>query len=98
MFIDEKKIIRGNESEDVAHLALVEDRVSDAILADILKDNDIPFMRKERSSGIGASVISGFCVFGADFYVRRDRLDEARELYEAFLCGNDESAEDSEND
>ena len=43
MFIDEKKIIEGNESEDVAHLALVEDRVSDSILADILKDNDIPF-------------------------------------------------------
>ena len=49
MFIDEKKIIEGNESEDVAHLVHVDDRVTDAILCEILRDNDIPYMKKERS-------------------------------------------------
>ena len=44
MFIDEKKIIEGNESEDVAHLAHVEDRVSEAILADILTVTVLQFL------------------------------------------------------
>lgn len=98
MFIDEKKIIEGNESEDVAHLTHVDDRVSDAILSDILKDNGIPFMRKERSAGIGSSVIAGYCVFGVDFYVSREKLEEAKELYNAFLCAEQVFDTDTEND
>ena len=85
MFIDEKKIIEGNESEDVAHLAYVRDRVSEALLCDILRDNGIPYMRKERSCGLGASVIAGFSVFGSDIYVAREKLDAARELYMAYM-------------
>ena len=87
MFVDEDKIIKGNESKDVAHLAHVEDRVGEAILCDILRDNGIPFMKKDRSAGLATSIIAGFSVFGVDFYVSRDRLDEAKELYEAFLSG-----------
>ena len=98
MFIDEKKIIEGNESEDVAHLVHVDDSVTDAILCEILRDNDIPFMKKERSGGLVTNVIMGFNVFGSDIYVARDRLDEARELYEAYMSGNAEFDENTENE
>ncbi len=98
MFIDEKKIIEGNESEAVAHLVHIEDSVTDAILCEILHDNDIPFMKKERSGGLAASVITGFNVFGSDIYVARDRLEDARELYEAYMSGNAEFDENTENE
>ncbi len=98
MFIDEKRIIAGNESDDVAHLAHVTDRVGEALLCDILKDNNIPFMRKERSAGLATSILAGFSVFGVDIYVARDQLESARELYEAFLGGNATISEDTEKE
>ena len=98
MFIDDKKIIEGNESEQVAHLVHIEDSMTDAILCEILQDNDIPFMKKERGGGIAASVIMGFNVFGSDIYVARDRLEEARELYEAYMSGSAEIDDNTEND
>ena len=97
MFIDEKKIIEGNESESVAHLVHVEDSVTDAILCEILRDNGIPYMRKERSGGVATSVIMGFSVFGSDIYVAREKLEEARELYEAYMNGSAIIDEDTEN-
>ena len=97
MFIDEKKIIEGNESEDVAHLAYVRDRASEALLCDILRDNGVPYMRKERSRGVGASVIAGFSVFGSDIYVSRDKLELARELYMAYMSCDAQYDEDTEN-
>ena len=97
MFIDEKKIIEGNESEDVAHLVHVDDRVTDAILCEILRDNDIPYMKKERSGGMVTSVVMGFNVFGSDIYVAREKLELARELYEAYMSGNAEIVKNTEN-
>ena len=98
-FFDDSKRIEGNESEDVAHLALVEDRVSEQLLCGILEDNGIPFMRKERSRGIATSVIAGVAVFGVDIYVRRDMLEQAKELYEAYLCTSlDESLCETDNE
>ena len=89
MFIlfDDSKRIKANESEDVAHLALIEDRVSEMILCEMLEEEGIPYMRKERSRGIGMSVIVGFSVFGVDIYVKRDMLERAKELYKAYLSG-----------
>ncbi len=83
---DDSKRIKGNESEDVAHLALVEDRVSEQLLCGILEDNKIPYMRKERSRGVATSIIAGVAVFGVDIYVSRQCLDKARELYVAYIC------------
>ncbi len=97
MFIDEKKIIEGNESEDVAHLAHIDDSMTDAILCEILRDNDIPYMKKERNGGLATNVIMGFNVFGSDIYVAREKLELARELYEAYMSGNAEFDEDTEN-
>ncbi len=102
MFIlfDDSKRIKGNESEDVAHLALVEDMASEQLLCGILEDNGIPYMRKERSRGVATSVIAGLAVFGTDIYVSRPCLEHARELYEAYLCssGNILSEIDNEED
>ena len=98
MFIDEKRIIEGNESEDVAHLAHIDDSMTDAILCEILRDNDIPYMKKERSGGLATSVIMGFNVFGSDIYVAREKLEIARELYEAYMSGNAKIDENTEND
>lgn len=81
---DDSKRIEKNESEDVAHLAFVEDEVSDRLFCGILEQNGIPFMRKERGMGISTRAVIGYNFFGTDIYVRRDRLDEARELYRAF--------------
>lgn len=98
MFIDQRKIIEGNESEQVAHLAYVPDRASEALLCDILQDNGIPYMRKERSHGFGSGVIMGFSVFGSDIYVARDKLEEARALYTAFMSCDCPIEENTEND
>ncbi len=90
MFVlfDDSKRIKGNESEDVAHLALIEDMASEQLLCGILKDNGIPYMRKERSRGIATSIIAGVAVFGVDIYVSRPFLQKARELYDAFICSS----------
>ena len=98
MFIDQEKIIEGNESEAVAHLAYVRDRASEALLCDILKDNGISYMIKERSHGLGASVIMGFSVFGSDIYVQREKLELARELYMAYMSCDCKVEENTEND
>ena len=97
MFVDQNKIIEGNESADVAHLAYVIDRASEALLCDILHDNDIPYMRKDRSHGVASSVIAGFSVFGTDIYVARDKLDLARELYMAYMSCDVPCDEDGHN-
>lgn len=98
MFVDQEKIIEGNESEAVAHLAYVSDRASEALLCDILRDNGISYMIKERSHGLGASVIMGYSVFGSDIYVEREKLDEARELYMAYMTCDCPVEENTEND
>ena len=98
MFVDQRKIIEANESKDVAHLAYVRDRASEALLCDILADNGIPYMRKERSCGLGASVIAGFSVFGSDIYVARDLLERARELYAAYMSCDCPVEENTENE
>ena len=78
--------IKANESEDVAHLATVSDVASEQLLSGILKENNIPYMRKARSRAGG--VIVGIAESEIDIYVSRPCLEKARELYEAYFCSN----------
>ncbi len=95
---DDSKRIAGNESEDVAYLALFEDEVNANIFCEVLKDNNIPFMKKERGMGFTTNVILGFNALGTDIYVKRDMLDAAKELYAAFASDSFTESDASSDD
>ena len=50
------------------------------VLESILRDAEIPYLKKERGSGSSMKVIAGFSVFGTDLFVLREHLETARAL------------------
>ncbi len=50
------------------------------ILESILKDAEIPYLKKERGSGTSMKVITGFSVFGTDLFVLKEHLETAQAL------------------
>ncbi|MBQ7171812.1 MAG: DUF2007 domain-containing protein [Clostridia bacterium] len=94
LFIDDKKIIRGNEDKDVAYLCTADDSVSADLLRSLLSDAGIPSMIKDRTFGGTLRVLSGFTGCGCDLFVGREKLDEARELVEAYASATTGTAKD----
>ncbi|NLY09260.1 MAG: DUF2007 domain-containing protein [Tissierellia bacterium] len=51
------------------------------VAAEILNDNDIPFVAKEKGAGGYMKVIAGgFSIYATELYVRKDDEERAREL------------------
>ena len=67
--------------EDVSLLATLFDEVSVAIYEDILRDADIPYLRRDRGAGGAMRIIMGASLSAVDIYVPADRLDEAQALF-----------------
>ena len=90
-------------SEDLELLITVNDRIYQSIIESILKDNDIPFMTKERGSGSAVKIITGLSLFGTDIFILKKDVEKATELLEALTAEIDdetldeESLEDSED-
>ncbi|MBS4539125.1 DUF2007 domain-containing protein [Clostridium sp. D2Q-11] len=49
-------------------------------LQDILKDNDISYIKKQKGSGEFTKIITGFNPYGVDLYIHKDDLIRAKEL------------------
>lgn len=66
--------------DSLALLTTVYDSSLLVILESILKDAEIPYLKKERGSGTSMRVITGFSVFGTDIFVLKEHLETAQAL------------------
>jgi len=58
-----------------------------AVIQDILKDNNIPFVAKDHMMGDLMRVLCGNSVFGVDIFVSDTDFEQAKELVDAFTSG-----------
>jgi len=93
MLFNDNKVIKKNEDDKVAYLTTAEG-IQAELIGEILRDNGIPCMLKERRGGGAVKVIAGFSAMGTDIYVARCRLEEAMELVEAYLSAENDDSED----
>ena len=98
-FSDDKKIIEKIEDDKVAYLTTASDSFEATLICQFLRDAGIPCMEKDRIVSATARVYTGLANMGTDIYVARPKLDEAKELVEAYMSGESGSTEDgSENE
>ena len=69
-----------HHDESLALLTTVYDHSLLIILESILKDAEIPYLKKERGSGTSMKVIAGFSAFGTDLFVLKEHLETAQAL------------------
>ena len=66
--------------EGLSLLTTVYDDVLAEIYTDLLKEANIPCLKKDRSGGGAVRIITGTNCYGTDLYVPSERLQEAKEL------------------
>ena len=81
--------------EALAHLTTVYDTTLLPILEGILRDAEIPYLKKERGSGSSVKIITGFSLFGTDLFVLKEHLETATALV---TPQSSEESEEAEND
>ncbi len=69
-----------SHDEALAHLITVYDPSLLPVLESILKDAEIPYLKKERGSGSSVKIITGFSLFGTDLFVLKEHLEVATAL------------------
>lgn len=84
--------VREPEEKDPCFLS-EQDYISSGILADILKQNDIPFLKKDVM-GAGLAIKVGPMLDRSRFYVPFDRLEEARAVTDELFSATQEDPED----
>lgn len=89
-FKDDKKIIEKNEDEEVAYLQTEASALDAELICGLLRDAGIPCMAKDRPFGGAVKVVAGLSSFGTDIYVHRPRLEEARNLVNAYFDGQED--------
>lgn len=75
------------QEEEKLDIVLLATALSDTevlLFEGILIENEIPYLKKDKGSGEAMGIIMGFSMFGADFYVERNRFEEAANLLEAY--------------
>lgn len=82
--------------DGLAHLVTFTEPVSLAIAEEILHDNNIPYLKKERGCGGVVRILAGFQSFGTDLFVRPEDEEKAVEaLTPLFAEAEAEAAEDA---
>lgn len=71
--------------EGLVLLRTFRDDVSVAMAEEVLRDEDIPFVKKDRGSGSVVRLVVGFSTFGTDIWVAPDDLEKAKGLMEALF-------------
>ena len=86
------------KDNDLELLTTANDRVFLSIIESVLKDNDIPYLIKDRGCGTVVKVVMGFSIFGADVFVLKKDFIKASELIEQFTVdsNDDECIEENE--
>ena len=82
--------------KDLSLLRTLYDDVSVNMAKDVLQSEEIPFLAKDRGTGNVMRVITGFSIYGVDFFVRPEDLEQASELMEALFAPIEESEEDAQ--
>ena len=86
------------KDDDLELLTTANDSVFLSIIESVLKDNDIPYLVKDRGCGTVVKVVMGFSIFGADIFVLNKDLEQASLLIEQFtmVSNDDEYTEEDE--
>lgn len=72
---------QNNETEVKYELLITAaDNAEAALVQSILESAEIPFLIQEKKGVTAGSVLMGFSMFGYDFFVPENRLDEASGL------------------
>ena len=61
------------------------DDVSVIMAEEVLRDEEIPFVKKDRGSGSAVRLITGYSMYGTDLLVSPDDLEKATELMQALF-------------
>ena len=85
-----------NVPEHISLLTNAADGIDTAMLTDLLESQGIPCWAMDSSSGSILRSTLGFSPSGRQIYVEESRLEEARQVMEAFTRGEAGPAEDSE--
>ena len=73
--------------KDTALLTTTHDDVEKNIICGILKDEEIPFLVKDRGAGEAVRVVTGYSMYGCDIYVPTALLEQANALLEDYRNG-----------
>ncbi|HAN22018.1 MAG: hypothetical protein A2Y15_01195 [Clostridiales bacterium GWF2_36_10] len=88
-----------NINEDNEEIVLLATALSDVevlLFEGILRENDIPYLKKSKDSGQVMGFIMGFSLYGCDFYVESSRFEEAASLLEAYTTEIDTNEAEDE--
>ena len=73
------------DSDGLVLLRSFHDDVSAAMAEEVLRDEGIPFLKKDRGSGSVVRLVVGFSTYGTDLFVAPDDLEKGRELMQALF-------------
>ena len=88
-----------DDNDEIVLLATALTNIEELLFEGILRENDIPYLKKEKDAGQVMGFIMGYSLYGCDFYVERNRFDEAANLLEAYampISYESETTEDEE--
>ncbi|MBQ7010113.1 MAG: DUF2007 domain-containing protein [Clostridia bacterium] len=88
-FIDDRKLIESIEDDKIAYLTTANDSFEASLICELLRDSGIPCMAKDRFAGATAKVFTGLSSMGTDVFVARPKLEEAKELFDAYMTGTE---------
>ena len=71
--------------ENLVLLRTFHDDISLAMAEEVLRDEEILFVKKDRGSGSAVRIVVGFSTFGTDLFVAPDDLERATELMQALF-------------
>ena len=71
--------------KDLVLLRSFHDDISVTMAEEVLRDEGILFVKKDRGSGAAVRLITGYSMYGTDLLVSPDDLGKATELMEALF-------------
>ena len=72
--------------DELVLLRTFHDDISVAMAEEVLRDEGILFVKKDRGSGSAVRIVVGFSTFGTDLFVAPDDLERATELMQALFA------------
>ena len=79
-----------NENEPVFVVG-ISNTVLCEIYKDLLKENNIPFICRQNGAGGYIKVLTGGFLVTDNIYVKKDDYGKAKELYDNYIVGNEET-------
>lgn len=79
-----------NENEPVFVVG-ISNTVLCEIYKDLLKENNIPFICRQDGAGGYIKVLTGGFLVTDNIYVKKDDYGKAKELYDNYIVGNEET-------